>query len=95
MMALALVMTLSAGLALALRPRLHWRRWLHRLAALSFVCIAVNQGAVLLAGGGVLVASAGLLAARLPDRDWGLAILLAHGFGAVCLLFLLGLQPLR
>jgi len=86
-------LTLVAGVALALAglPRRHPLRLIHRALAGSLVALSLVDGAWLLAGAAAMVALAGLLAAHLPDRDWGLALLFTHIAGALFLLVVAGL----
>jgi len=87
------LLTLLAGIALAMAgiPRRHPLRWLHRSLAALLLVLSLSEGAWLLAGGAAVVAVAGLLAAHLPDRDWGLAILFTHAAGGLFLLVVAGL----
>lgn len=84
---------MSLGLALAAGVGLPGRRvrWLHRAAALAFVGVALAHQATLLLGAGLVVASLGITAARLPDRDWALALVFTHAAGALLLVVLIGL----
>lgn len=87
------VLTLAAGVALAFAglPHRHPLRWLHRALAVGLVALSLLSGAWLLAGAAAAVATAGLLATHLPDRDWGLALLFTHIAGAIFLLVVAGL----
>jgi hypothetical protein len=91
------LLTLAAGLALAFGGprRARALRWAHRGLATGLIALAFVHGAWLMAGTAVVVASAGLLAAHLPDRDWGLTLLICHVTGAILLLVIAGLgaQP--
>ncbi|HAZ60196.1 MAG TPA: hypothetical protein DCY89_01325 [Gammaproteobacteria bacterium] len=93
MLILLAFLTIAVGMALAVLglPRVHVLRQAHRLLAAALICLAFIDGAWLLAGSAALVAGAGLLAAHLPDRDWGLTLLLPHIAGAILVLVIVAL----
>jgi hypothetical protein len=93
MLVVATLFTLLAGMALAFSglPRRHPVRWLHRATAAGLILLSLLEGVWLLAGAAAVVAAGGLLAAHLPDRDWGLAILFTHAAGGLFLLVIAGL----
>ncbi len=95
MLSLLTFLTIAAGVALASLglPRVHALRQAHRLLAAGLICLSFIEGAWLLAGSAALVAGAGLLAAHLPDRDWGLTLLLPHIAGAILVLVIVAFGP--